>query len=293
MLAEAFQALMAFTPLSSYSYIGFGSPYFTDFALFHRVLGITKMHSIEKDEDNRSRFEFNRPLACIKLHFGKSTSILPKLSWAGPVIVWLDYDGKLDHTVLADIATICQNALSGSILLISVNVRPERHEPVRRKKLEQQLRTRFKVPADVTNFTLGGWGTAKISRRIIFNEISECLTRVNSGLEPAQKKSYKQLFNFHYKDSAEMLTTGGIILKETDVARFNALDVEKNYNFVRTGVAEYHIEVPNLTFREFHHLNSQLPSAGALSASGIPTEDLDKYKKLYRWFPRFSESEFY
>jgi len=293
MLAEAIGALTAFAPLKTYSYVGFGSPYFTDFALFHRVLGISKMHSIEKDVDNRSRFEFNRPLACIQLHFGRSTTVLPGLRWSDPVIAWLDYDGKLDHTVLADIAIFCQNAVSGSVVLISVNARPERQEHLRRKKLENQLRARYKIPPDITNFDFGGWGTATISRRIIFNEISECLTRVNSGLQAADKKKYEQLFNFHYKDSAEMLTTGGIIFKETDHPRFNTCDFTENYDFIRTQADAYHIEVPNLTFREFHYLNSQLPKQGHLSAKGIPSEDLEKYKRIYRWFPRFSESEFY
>jgi hypothetical protein len=64
MMAEALQALTLFAPMKEYSYRGFGSPYFTDFSLVHRVLGIRNMESIEKDEYNKGRFVFNRPLGC-------------------------------------------------------------------------------------------------------------------------------------------------------------------------------------------------------------------------------------
>src|SRR5262249_16877447 len=162
----------------------------------------------------------------------------------------------------------------GSVLIFSVNAKPERDIDQRRKKLEQQLRIPHKIPTDINNSIMGGWGTAQVYRRIIFNEIMECLTRTNAGLSAEQKKNYPQLFNFHYKDSAEMLTTGGVIFSESERNRFEACQFASNYEFVKTGADAYHIEVPNLTFRELHHLNKQLPKTGQIASSGIPQEDI-------------------
>jgi hypothetical protein len=230
MLSEALGALACFDPIRHYSYKGFGSTYFSDFSLFHRHLGISKMDSIEQDEFNRSRFEFNKPLSCIKLWFGKSTNILPQLDWSDRTVVWLDYDGKLNPTVFADIAVFCGRARSGSVLLISVNARPEQYDNGRRAKLEAQLRIPYKVPRDITDLTLGGWGKAQACRRIIYNEIVECMARTNAGLPADKKRNYVQLVNFHYKDSAEMLTTGGIIFSEAERRHFECCGFDVNYN---------------------------------------------------------------
>ncbi len=40
MMCECFWRLSAFHPVHNYRYIGFGSVYFSDFLLFHKVLGI-------------------------------------------------------------------------------------------------------------------------------------------------------------------------------------------------------------------------------------------------------------
>jgi len=66
MLAEIFSRLAVFRPLSDYSYVGFGSVYFTDFALFHRQFGFCPMYSIEEDEEGKERAPFNVPFGCIK-----------------------------------------------------------------------------------------------------------------------------------------------------------------------------------------------------------------------------------
>src|SRR5947208_3271845 len=75
MLTEAFGCLASFGRVSAYRYVGFGSPFFSDFILFHRTLGINNMISIEQDVDHRERFAFNRPFSCIQLEYGSSNEI--------------------------------------------------------------------------------------------------------------------------------------------------------------------------------------------------------------------------
>ena len=103
MLCEAFRRLSEFGSLDSYRYLGFGSTYFSDFALFYRLLGLRNMISIEKDAANSQRFEFNRPFRCIDVKFSHSNDALPTLPWNERTIGWFDYDDKLDAGLLADV----------------------------------------------------------------------------------------------------------------------------------------------------------------------------------------------
>ena len=122
MFCELFHRLSAFNPLNKYQYIGFGSTYFSDFSQFHKMLGITDLKSIEKDKENEKRFKFNIPYSCIDLQFGHSNEILPKLQFDNtPSILWLDYDYRLDSTVLEDARTFASSALESSLILITVN----------------------------------------------------------------------------------------------------------------------------------------------------------------------------
>jgi Putative O-methyltransferase len=79
MLADAFRCLSSFEHIENYRYIGFGSITFADFVLFHKVLNISDMISIEAKADYKSRFNFNKPYRCIRMEYGESNIVLPKL----------------------------------------------------------------------------------------------------------------------------------------------------------------------------------------------------------------------
>src|SRR5258708_21886019 len=106
MMAEALLRLDRVVPLNSYKYVGFGAIFYADFLLFHRLLGITSMLSIEEKISHEERFRFNLPLGCIDLDFRHSNEALPNLDWQGPAIVWLDYDEQLTDSVFADLETV-------------------------------------------------------------------------------------------------------------------------------------------------------------------------------------------
>jgi hypothetical protein len=122
MMVDAFRRLR-FGSIESYQYVGLGSVYFTDFSLIHKSLGIDKLVSIEKNEDDRERFEANVPFASIEMLWGNTSSELPKLRLDLRSIIWMDYDGRLDRSVLADIAHIASEASGGSVLAITVQCR--------------------------------------------------------------------------------------------------------------------------------------------------------------------------
>jgi len=302
MMCEAFRRLSEIRLVETYRYIGFGSLYFSDFVLFHKILNITALHSIEKDESAKKRFVFNRPFGYINLHFGESTKVLPQLDWHGePSIVWLDYDGQLTQDTLADIQTVCTSASPGSFLIVSFNVHPgveidDQHK-TRLTRLKEQVGEE-KVPADVSEKDLSGWGTAKAIRRVVDNEIQETLTYRNGGLRKGLKMKYRQIFNFHYEDGVKMLTVGGILYDQgqepkIDSCAFNRLD------FIKSAEEAYKIETPYLTNREIRSIDSALCDSDTsdelqklIEEYGIPENDITIYSKIYRYLPTFAETDF-
>jgi hypothetical protein len=310
MLSEALQRLYPFGRVETYRYVGFGSIYFSDFHLFHRALGMDDMLSIEKDAYAQECFEFNKPYKCVRLDCRPASEVLPELDWQAKTIVWLDYDGKLDESVLSDVTSVCAGASSGSVLVVSVNAHVDRgpDETTRQEYTAEtglpfglddyrlrELRKRVGdgLPPEVMGSELRGKGLAKISRKLIHSTVEESLSARN-GLLPAEKKLvYRQIFNFHYSDAALIMTIGGIFFETGEQHKFDACSFNE-LNFVRFGEEAYAIEVPCLTMKEMRHLNAQLPQAGAAAVDlpGVPPSDIEHYAELYRYFPTFAEAIF-
>lgn len=290
MLAEAFQRLWRIDRLDHFRYVGFGSTYFTDFILFHKALGFNDMISIEKDIENEDRFRFNCPFACVNIEFGESNVILPSLDWDKKNIVWLDYDGKMDKEKLQDVDCVCSNVVAGSVIIVSVNAEPG-DVTVDRLKAMERVFGRNLLPTNITVKDIDDWGTAKVYRTMIDNQINSLLRERNGILPAGEKLVYKQLFNFHYKDGARMLSTGGLIFRENQVADVEACHFE-SLPYFRDGSDPFLIEAPNLTYREIRHLDSQLPEqSGCAIQTNVPVLDQEKYKHVYRYFPSFVEAE--
>ena len=74
--------------LRKYKYIGFGSIFFYDFVLFHKLLGIDKMLSIEHDYEAESRVQFNKPFRDVEIKMGRSDEILPVMDMKEEYLAW-------------------------------------------------------------------------------------------------------------------------------------------------------------------------------------------------------------
>lgn len=289
MLCNSFRRLTYFSTVDQYKYIGFGSPFFADFMLFHKQLGIEKMISIEKDIDNRGRFEFNKPYKCIEMKFGESNEILPDLDWGtGRDIVWLDYDGHLDLKVLMDIDTVFYNIQSGSIVAITVNVNFRRKQEL--SLLKSLLKE--KTPEHLSNKDLEDWKAAEVCRQIMLDEITQTLQNRNLLQNKGEKYIFQPLYYFGYKDGARMLTFGGIIYNENEEELFNNCNFTQ-LPYIKTDNKMFLIDVPSLTYKEIRYLDSQLPheSITEVKSPGVKPEDVTRYSALYKFFPTFSETE--
>lgn len=298
MLCEAFRRLLNFSDLLEYRYVGFSSIFFSDFSLIHKSLGLTDLISIEKEEKDKVRFRFNRPYKCIRLRFGYSNDVLPTISWAKKIILWLDYDYKLDESMLTDIGTFISRAQTGSLILLTMDVTPDNLPDKEAKKNRyEQLTERIskaKIPIDVEEKDLDKENYPRVCYNIINNEIDEVLGKRNGGLENKFKLTYKQLFNFIYKDgSSPMLSIGGIIYSNNDKDKIKKCNFER-LEFIKSEKYKYEpykINVPKLTFREMRYLDKILPSSKGEKLRFLSKEMKDDYSKIYRFFPNFVEAE--
>lgn len=307
MFCEAFVKLERFCDLTEYKYVGMGSIFFSDFALMHKSLGIKDFINIEDKEKDRKRFEFNCPYKFIKLLFGKSNDILPnKINWSKKLILWLDYDYKLDESVFRDISIFLLKAKSGSIILLTIDVDPD--DPKDEKTGEHvgrydKLVNRIgesNIPRGTEEKDLlDSKDCQKVCFEVINNVINRMISIRNGCIGEDDKLEYKQLFNFLYKDgSAQMLTIGGIIYSQKDKNKIQKCNFDK-LDFIKSGrdAKPYKIDVPILTFKEKCYLDKILPID---KSSGKKTKDdlsflskkiKENYSKIHRYFPSFVEAE--
>ncbi|NHN40064.1 hypothetical protein G9C85_00225 [Halorubellus sp. JP-L1] len=297
MMTDLLLRIPSVQPMSRYRYIGFGSPFFTDVKSFHEKLHIDDIISIEREDDERERFEFNKPFDCVDLRFGKSTEVLPEIEWDEPTILWLDYTDQLTTYMLSDIREFVTNAPEDSLLFVTINAHPSTPNPsgddgdnlTMMEKLEENL-SREVIPEDVTRKDLRGWGYGKVCRRIMLNQIQEkFLPTRNAGTTESDLR-FEQLLNIRYSDGAKMRTVGGILTR-SDITQTELGPNLDEISYVKRGTEAYNLKTPTLTFDEMRSLNKQLPTDPSNIDSHAPNRHVERYAELYRYFPKFVESE--
>lgn len=289
MLCEAFRRLR-FHVLEDYKYVGLGSVFFADFRIIHRSLGITRMLSIEKQENDSARFEWNKPYSGIEMLFGETEQRLSDVDFSEPTIIWLDYDGPLTRSVISDIRHVAHAASHGSVLVATVNSHPRQTDANGADMLEQ-VRGELgneRIPANADLSSLRGAGLSELYRRVGDSEIRDALSTANGVRSGAKRLNYEQLFNFQYNDGAKMVTFGGVFFEREKRAEYEACAFDR-LMFLRQGTEPYRIQAPKLTLREIAHLERQLPlpEGSELDLGPMPSSDAQRYIELYRFLPTF------
>ncbi|WP_126112559.1 MULTISPECIES: O-methyltransferase [unclassified Bosea (in: a-proteobacteria)] len=304
MLSDALRKLTPFGSVEHYRYVGMGSLWYSDFAHFHRSLGLDDMVSIEREAQHRARFEFNKPYASIDLRFASTTTELPRLDWQVRSIIWLDYDDRLTRSILADSRMVAARANSGTVFIISVQVEGppvyeiqdgEGNESFQEVESIDDLRERFfrgSVPATASNSDLRGWAVAKLARSMISLTIEAELAARNAGRPRNQWFQFKQFVAFEYADGAKMTTLGGIFVDAGQNALFESCDLSR-LSYYRSSNEAVRLTVPVLTPREMRFLESRLPVAEGqqLQHGVIPARDANAFASLYRYLPSFAALE--
>ena len=289
MIVETVGRLRPFSALEAYRYIGFGSPYFSDFSLVHRRLGISEMVCIEQVKQDAERFEFNRPFKCIDLKFGHSSKVLPTLDWEGrPTVIWLDYDKSISDAVLTDIRVVCSSIAPGSFILLTIRAQASdfgQAPSERVKKLKEAVGNRLPPYARtfVTNKAF-----PRFLWRVIDSEISRVISERSGGFPHDSRFEYQQVLHFDYSDGARMLTMGGVIYQRGQRLLLAQCDFSA-LSYSRTGDKPCTIRVPLLTFKELRAIDAELPGEKP-SIPRVPKKEVDAYSEHYRYFPNFVDA---
>lgn len=298
MLCEVFRKLRPFQPVEDYTYVGMGSVWFSDFVLFHRILGVRNMISIER-YGPEERFNLNKPFAAIQMRFGTTGAELPKLDWSERHFLWLDYDDPLTPSMLLDTRSVATNATSGTVLAVSVQchqaqeVSATTNDPEGPSALDR-FKTSFgsaRVPTTAAADELFGWPFGKLSRAMILSEIQASLAPRNAEQSPDKKVTFSPICTIDYEDGAKMTTIVGIFTEGADVSKLEECRFQ-DLDFLPEGRSHVRIGIPKLTVAEIRSLERQLPaSPETLILGAIPPTEAKKFSELYRYLPNFAVLE--
>ena len=292
MIGEMLAHLRVFRPVSDYMYVGLGSTFFTDFVLYHKMFGIHEMWSIEKETSRQRRVDFNIPFSCVKVEYGKTTDVLPRLNWNKPTIVWLDYDGKIDAGTQDDITFLARNLVSSSVLIVTTRATNLDFPAGNPPNLEQRLALLRKalderVPDELKPRHLSDLGG--VICRLTNSAIKQALSEANAARHGSTRIEASQIMHFRYADGVKMITLGWIFLNHKDTRQYHRSHLSA-LPFFKSGPNAFRIQPPKLTFKERKHLDSQLPDVSA-DCPDILRSDIAEYVRLYRYYPWFTESE--
>lgn len=276
-------------PVRSSQYVGFGSVWFTDFLMAHRLLGIGHMVSIEADEIGYRRALYNKPYSMINVVNGFSGEVLADFvnpECPMPVIAWLDYDYALNESVVTDIRYFVDNAPSNSILIVTVSGLETKYgnAPDRPQRLRELLGP--VVPDDLSK------NSCKNDR--LLGTLGEYLLQyvvslANDGSRPG---AAIPAFNIPYQDGSPMLTIGCVLPAIDSIPAVTGVIKGDEWKGLTTEV----IRLPHLTSREVSALQATQPSDIGLSRADVQRlgfdleqSQIDAYRKYYINYPTYAQ----
>lgn len=301
MVLEAIRGIAKKTQID-YAYIGMGAIAFIDFRMFHKEMVIDDMTSIEAAKLDKDRFEFNKPFK-IQMEYDTVSAVLPKIDFKGKdSLVWLDYDGNFNRSIVEDIKSLFSVMMPFSIMLLTCRQDLDPYFEKNNGEIENfdKFKDEFEeyCPINLSKASFENSNHLNLIYETMTNAIAETLSNRNSGLLDSDKVSFKQLFFFDYGDNTSMLTFGGVILNRTQFRSFNSNFKIKKLNFISQDSIPYKIKIPILTKKEIDFLNNHLPEPdlGKFIANTnlhkIPESDRKAYYSIYRYLPDFRETNY-
>ena len=290
MLLDVFRKFNVFNNIEDYRYIGMGSIYFTDFILFHKYLNISNMISLEKNEKEKERYLFNKPYHFIDVLFGLSSEIIEfAIDDNNNNIIWLDYDSFFEaKEVLGSIKKIIPKVKSGTFMAFSFNIQRNIEEQSEIEKFQTSISSYVNLETKKADFS--NLNYPKTIQKVLNNYIEKKLNTLNASINDVNEKlEYKPLIFMKYKDSVDMLTVGGIFVKSCDNEKYESMNLKRDLDFVSFDDNVYCIDVPILTTKEIQLIDSEMiETSGKLKK--ILKEKIEKYKKIYRYYPHYVDS---
>lgn len=281
-------------------YVGFGANTFADFRLFHKQLGIRDMVSIEQEESDGERMEFNSPYKCIKVLSGTSTDVLPSISWSKRTIAWLDYESSLDELILRDVHLVVEKAMPLSVCIVTVNARAlindQQISDGEGQKILEQIQAKDwagRLPKGIKPEDFVGKKTAKMFRKLILAEATKALAFRNSFLPRSRHLKLQVILGFDYRDGAPMTTIGFILHTASHTRALQGCRLG-NLDWTPSSPEDtFNIDPPILTPRERHLLEEQLPNRhdDQVEPQWLRNLDRGRFRHLYRFMPSYVDAE--
>lgn len=272
-------------------YVGFGSVWFSDFRMAHRLLGIADMRSFEKNDIGYARARFNLPYRTVELLHELSSNGLPIIHAdarinARPWLVWLDYDGALSAEMIDDMRFVIEKAPTNSIFLVTFSATVNSYGKLRQRPAYLRRVLGDIVPEELPEEGCGPDTLAETLADLALPFMKGVASDVArpGGFEPA--------FRMIYTDTATMVTVGGVLPAPGAVA--GVRETLRNADW--PCLVDMRIEAPHLTLKETAALQTKLPATRSLTRAqvqrlGFDLEDAQivSFQKFYRFYPSFAE----
>ena len=272
-------------------YVGFGSIWFTDFTMAHKILRIDDMVSMEGDDIGFRRAVFNSPYATVRVVHGLSYDVLPelyadKIIGGRPWLVWLDYDYEFNESLRDDVRSLVENAPANSIIIVTFNGNEMKYGAA----ADRPARLRALFGASVPDELPKRACKDKRMQETLADFALDFMQAVAAEL--FRPGGFLPAFRIIYKNSTPMVTVGGILPAKGAVR--TATNVVNDVTWRCRPVKP--IVAPHLTMREAALLQSQLPREGPLSRTivqglgfDLEEEQIETFQSYYKQYPAFAQ----
>jgi hypothetical protein len=245
------------------------------------------MVNVERSLEYERRVKFNKPYGNIEIIMGDVSDYIPLMSRDRKHILWLDFDGVIEASMLEAIVLSAIQLSPGSLLLITVDVEPPGGPNDGPKQWFQHF---TQEAADyLANFT-----KPRQFARSKLTELNAIIIEnaIKRGLAGRSDVSFSPLVNFVYADGHQMLSVGGMIADDDNGRRLSTI-TDRQLPFLRRSIVEdpYVIKVPLLTRKERLLLDSAMPCHPSWRPREfeMKPEELQIYRDIYPYFPAYTE----
>lgn len=250
-LVEAIHLLSNGKPLSDYTYYGMGGPFLEEYRLLYEAYPTLKMVSFEEDKETYRRQQFHRPCRVLKLRHKEFKSFLRTYdSGDQKSIFWTDYTGlKFDH--IDSFMTLLQKVAVGSMIKITLQAEANVYRKCAardrfRREFDNVLPHSTSIPSRLREF-------AAMLQGIMH-------TAAQKALRGFHDHVFQPVSSLCYRDSTGMYTLTGVLCLKTEQSSVEARFKEWQFANLDWDPPMY-VDIPDLTTKERHHLQSVLPCA--------------------------------
>jgi hypothetical protein len=276
--------------ISDSRYVGMGGTKFYDFHLINRFLGVDRMISLERHPQTHVRAAFSCPFKFIRVKQETVAEFLASDNDNTPTIYWLDYDDGISPEITADIISLGTRVQRGGFAFVTVYADPpgilQSQSKEERFEYFQQNFGDFAV--GLTADDMENSVFSQTIYRVICQAFKNAFAARGDG-------TFRTYFQILYRDSTPMITIGGCFCTEQENLTFERR-LRRDLPFLFRN-PPYRIRNLNLTDREralfdlaVTNRRSNSSEANSLKSLGFRPSDMDTYRDLLRFLPRYHES---